>query len=100
MINGNGSKDLISKVIQLGALGVVSLSLIYIVFFVIKGQSETIKEYQTKQTDALISVKDALVQVANNLGAVEREQEKIKETVEDTNLRLRLEGIKKSEAKQ
>ena len=100
MINGNGGKDIISKVIQLGALAVVSLALIYIVFVVIEGQIETIKEYQTRQTDALISVKDALVQVANNLGAVEREQIKIKETVEDTNLRLRLEGIKKSEAKQ
>lgn len=96
----NGNKDIISRVIQLGALAVVSLSLIYIVFFVIKGQNETIKEYQTKQTDALVSVKDALVMVANNLGAVEREQGEIKETVEDTNLRLRLEGIKKSEAKQ
>ena len=100
MINGNGNKDIISKVIQLGALAVVSLALIYIVFVVIEGQIETIKEYQTRQTDALISVKDALVQVANNLGAVEREQIKIKEAVENTNFHLRAEGIRKSGGQQ
>jgi len=86
----NNGKDLLTKVIQLGALAVVSMALIYIVFFVIKGQYETIREYQRNQTDAIISVKDALIQIADNLGALEKDQEKIKQTVEDTNLRLKL----------